>query len=141
MNELTQMLSNIPMSTWYIIFGVAAAIIIVSLVMKAIKLAIAVAIIAIAFTFFASPESLPEQYGINYSNGVISILADGETTTINTKDLENLRVEEGEGNQFFVRYTFKGEDKEISIPKVLVKAAKDKVEDIKDELEAQKENK
>lgn len=141
MNDIINKVIQLDPTMWYIIGCILVALIIFALIKKAVKIAILIAAIAIIYGLFSSPTgTIPGNYGFNYEEGVINLTLDGKTTEINTTDLQDMRVEEGETDEYFIRYIYKGEEKEIAIPKFLVSTAREKIQQLQEDIRKDEES-
>lgn len=126
-------LANIDPQTLIIVGGVLVALVILMLLLKAIKLAVTVAIVA-AVIFFVAPQAsqFQDKYNITYEEGIVSVSIDGTVHEINTEDLKSVKVEEREGETYVV-YQKDGEEKTAKIPGFMTSMVEKKIEEMQGE--------
>lgn len=132
MNEL---LMKVDPTMWYILGGILVLLVVVSLIKSAIKLAVCIGLLAIAFLFFGPASGkIQEQYNVRYEQGVIAVTVEGVETKISTVDLKQVKLEKSETGDSYVVFVYEGSEESIKIPNLMETFLQSKLQEMNEKI-------
>lgn len=140
---MKEILMNVNPQTWYILGGILAALIVASIIKKAITLAVVMVITAIA-VFLIGPQasSIQEKYSIKMEENVIVLTLDGTSSEIEREGLKKIGLDKGENledateEKSYLVFTYEdGETDIVELPDFTKKAMELAIQELNRRIE------
>lgn len=123
---MNNLLINMDPKTWYILAGLCAILLIISIIKKAIKLGVVILITIIMF-LMTGPQAkdIHKSYNIQIDSDTITVTLDGQQTLIEREGLSDITMmrKEERGDNYLIFAYKNGHTKEIQLPDMMEKVA------------------